>query len=147
VLVIEADVLFGAEALAHLLGAPESDATLVAPFEAHVSGSAVLCDEHGIVQDWLHASQQGADFALRTAFKTVNVTRLSRRTAAKLLKLCTRAGTDEPLEYPMRRLVLSHGARIHAVDVQGALWCEVDTPEDVRWAEESFGGGMSAGRG
>jgi choline kinase len=151
ILVIEADVVFGAVALARLLGAPRPNATLVAPFAAHLTGSAVLCHPDATVRDWLHASHQGPGFRRAGAFKTVNLTRLDGPTAGILLDHCRSAGPRAPLEYALRALVqarrtYSSGAPIQAVDVQGAPWCEVDTPEDLHLAEDLFGAGAAAGR-
>lgn len=146
VLVIEADVVFGHEALARLLQAPEPEVTLVAPLAAHLSGSVVLCDAGGMVRDWVHVTLQGRRFRRSEAFKTVNVTRLDGRSAAALLDHCAAVGPAAPLEHAMRRLVRARAARIQAVGVGDAAWCEVDTPEDLRLAEELFGADITAGR-
>jgi choline kinase len=140
VLVIEADVVFGHAALMQLLSAQEPNVTLVAPFGAYVSGSAVLCDDDAKVLDWLHATHQGMGFRRDRASKTVNLTRLDCPTRAALFGHCIAARPDSPLENAMRALVRAHVTSIYAVDVRSAPWCEVDTPEDLSHAEELFGG-------
>lgn len=145
ILVIEADVVFGPEALARLLHAPEQDVTLVAPFGDNGDGSAVLCDANARVVDWLHPTHQLPGFPRDRAYKTVNLTRLDARTAAELLDYCASVRPDAPLEHAMRALVRARDTRIHAVAVRGAPWCEVDTPRDLRLAEELFGVGARAG--
>ena len=146
VLVIEADVVFEYEALTPLLEAFEPQGTLVAPFGTNLTGSAVVCDANGRVRDWLHATHQGRGFRYARAYKTVNLTRLDQQATGALLDHCVAAGDRAPLEYAMRALVRTRLARIHAVDVGRARWCEVDTPEDLRLAEEMFGVGALAGR-
>jgi choline kinase len=137
-LVIEADVVFDGPALGRLLAAPHPNATLVAPFTEGLSGSAVVCGPDGVVCDWLHASHQGSDFRRSDAAKTINITRLDGDSAAALLSLCLRVEPAAPLEYALRALVQDQGAAIRAVTVGQALWWEVDTPEDLRFAERLF---------
>src|SRR5262249_17275468 len=98
----------------------------------------VLCDENMIVRDWLHLTHQRQAFPTNGAHKTINLTRLNTPTATALLDHCYCVPADAPLEYAMRALVRARRVTIHAVDVQAARWCEVDTGEDLRLANELF---------
>jgi len=137
-LVVEADVVFERATLQRLLSMPGPVTTVVAPFTPPVSGSAVLCAPDGRVLDWLHAEHQGPEFRREDARKTVNLTRLDPPSAVVLRDRCAAARPDAALERVLRYVVQRRELAVRAMDVEDARWWEIDTPDDLRIAEELF---------
>ena len=142
-LLIEGDVVIDRDLIARLLerGTADSAATLLAPYEPHLSGTFAVV-EGDKVTAWLHESVRSSEFDLRASFKTVNLTFVQRgipriRLLNQVSQVITRSGAQAPLEYAMQTLI-QEGLPIGAVTINGAPWFEVDTPEDLMIANELF---------
>lgn len=143
-LVVEGDVALDAGLLAAVINGTgkHSGSTLLAPYAPHLSGTFALV-ANGVVVDWVHESERERDFPLQDSYKTVNITLLDWQVGIPALRDATAAvirenGAHAPLEIAMRRLVRS-GLKISAIDVAGARWCEVDTLDDLTYANSLFG--------
>lgn len=144
VLIVEGDVVLEPGLCDKVLRQVDSDfdaSTLLARYEPSLSGTFALTDGEQVT-NWNHESVRGSDFPLHDSYKTVNITMVKDESVSRLREAIRSTidsnGQTAPLEYAMQSLVKS-GMRIHAADVKGARWYEVDTPEDLAVANEMFG--------
>lgn len=142
-LILEGDVVFEPTLLGDLLARDEPCRTVLAPYHPSLTGTYAKLDGAGWVSDWLHERTRPADFDLRPAFKTVNITALSADAVTRaLLPALRRAveadGPTAPLEFAMQRSIHEYGLRIRGCVTDGAKWFEVDDEQDLRTAEALF---------
>ncbi|MGY4158072.1 NDP-sugar pyrophosphorylase family protein [Bradyrhizobium sp. USDA 4461] len=141
---LEGDVFFEEDALHYLTRGEARDVAAVAPFKATMQGSAVLVSDRGFVSGF-RMKQSGADLlpGRPKLFKTMNLFRLSasslRTTIVPALNEivgsgATQAYTEELLAY----LVERRGLQLAAMRCDDLRWCEIDSAEDLRFANSLF---------
>lgn len=146
-LIVEGDVVLEPGLCASVLQHTDTSfdaSTLLARYEPSLSGTFALV-ENDQVTNWNHESVRYSDFPLLDSYKTVNITLLNRDKGVPRLREAVQTtieskGRTAPLEYAMQSLV-AEGLRINAAEVNGALWYEVDTPEDLAIANSMFAQG------
>lgn len=143
VLVVEGDVLFEPALLRAFLHARHATATVAAPYRPELTGTFVSVGPGGIITDWVHERVRPPGFPLVESSKTVNISYFSAADVSGVLAPALRRclaedGRTAPLEYALRRAVLDMNLRIEAVDPGERRWFEVDTPEDLEFAEAIF---------
>jgi choline kinase len=142
-LIVEGDVVFETALLGNLLARDEPCRTVLAPYHPSLTGTYATLDGAGWVSDWLHERARPADFDLRPAFKTVNITALSADAVARMLmpalhRAVETDGPAAPLEFALRRSIHDYGLRIRGCVADGAKWFEVDDEQDLRTAQALF---------
>lgn len=139
-LILEADIVYDKLLLKKLQRAGADIATLLHPYESHLTGTFALV-EQGRVMQWMHERQRNPRFPLETSYKTVNITRVSCNDAhQKIIRAArdtlTKYGQQAPLEYAMQALI-ERDISIAAIETDGLAWAELDTPQELRaYAEE-----------
>jgi len=142
-LLLEADVIFDAEIIEALLNQSGSSAA-VAPFQRPLSGTVVHRDEAGQVTSFALGSEQGPDFDLDTAFKTVNIyllreALLDNVVVPRLRRAVEEGHVDRYYETVLQESVAAGELPdLAAVDVSAHRWYEVDDHRDLDAAEFLF---------
>jgi histidinol-phosphate/aromatic aminotransferase/cobyric acid decarboxylase-like protein/GTP:adenosylcobinamide-phosphate guanylyltransferase len=148
ILLIESDLIFEPEVLTQLLRSPHRDVALVDHYRTGMDGTVVSIS-NGIVTNVIPPHLQQEDFSFAGKYKTLNIYKLSAELCSgqlhRLLTFYARYIDDNCYyELILGMLIYMRQARIHAEVVEGALWAEVDDPNDLHAAEFVFNG---AGRG
>lgn len=134
ILLLEGDVLFDRQLLPRLLeGKPRENRAAVVPFRPPLSGSTVGVNA-GLVTDIRRDTQHDPEEA---RFKTVNAYLFRRGAVAELLRSCACAAATASIEHAIAEMVAMGGA-IRAVNCDDVRWWEIDTEDDLRYAEKVF---------
>lgn len=131
-LLLDADILFHHAILTRLLATSHPDALIMRA--SHSLGhEEIKCelDPHGaVIRIGKHLDPK------RAAGESLGIERFSAATAAKLFDVLARRHVHDEFYEASFQEVIDGGARIYAVE-SGTLPCmEIDTPEDLRAAEE-----------
>lgn len=142
VLVIECDLLFDPEVLARLMAAPGGNVALVDRYRAGMDGTVVAVED-GVITQVYPPHLQGPRFDYHGTFKTLNVYRFDRafcRDVFRPLLDCYATLIDGNCYYELvlGMLVNMQRHRIHALQVDGLRWVEVDDPNDLAVARFQF---------
>ena len=143
VVLLEADIAFDPGVIGALLAHPHSSAA-VAPFELALSGTVVRCDDNGIIRSFTLGRDQGKQFDLTAAFKTVNIYvlrgQLLRDEIVPRLGVAINAGqVNDYYESILRDCVADQAVTdMVAVDVSSSRWSEIDDDRDLDAAEFRF---------
>lgn len=129
VLVVESDLLYERRALTHLLAAPRGDSLLTSGFTAsadevwvYASGNRLM---HLSKTDWAGAPRIG---------ELVGLTRLSRVAVDRLIDAAATLPAAAHYEDGLNAICADHPIDVCKVD--DLQWCEIDTPEHLRRAND-----------
>ena len=144
ILLIESDLVFENAVLDRILTDRRPNVALVDRFQLGMDGTVVTI-ENGLITNIIPPHLQGADFDFSDKYKTLNIYKFSREfaqtTFRKLLSFyATVYNNNCYYELVLGMLVYMRHAQIFACEVNGARWCEVDDPNDLRIADVMFGG-------
>ena len=143
ILLLEADVAFDPAVITALL-AHSGSSIAVAPYQRSLSGTVVHQNEHNQVTSFTLGVEQGSDFDLSTAFKTVNIylfrEQLLREVVVPCLCRVVEAGhVDRYYETVLQECVAKGDLTdLTAVDVSASRWYEIDDHRDLDAAEFLF---------
>lgn len=142
ILLIESDLIFEPAVLTQLLRSPHRDVALVDRYRAGMDGTVVSIS-NGLVTNVIPPHLQQEDFSFAGKYKTLNIYKLSAELCSGqlrgLLSFYARFIDDNCYyELILGMLIYMRQARIHAEIVEGALWAEVDDPNDLNAAEFVF---------
>ena len=149
ILLLEGDLLFDEDLLGDLTQAQYTNVAVVDRFNPSMNGTAILAHE-GLSTSMALKSQQSEDFDYRNALKTVNIYILCRETMAQqflptLDWYIARGLTGEFYEAVMAHLIARGDLQL-AVHLTGShKWTEIDTEEDLHYAERLFPGPLLGG--
>jgi choline kinase len=152
VLLLEGDLVFEPELLQRLTQTPEPNVAIVERFQPHMDGTVILTNELRANPLWangLWASRmvlkayQGADFDYASAFKTVNIYKLSQEVlqdqiVPELDSYVAQQRYDQYYEAVFADLISRDAMRLAVLSAAPDRWAEVDTLEDLQAAEELF---------
>jgi choline kinase len=143
--VIEGDVFFDISVLKRLTDSRYPNATILEPYNEKLEGTFVETDKNGFVTDWRHKSDQEPGYVLKDKYKTVNLHRFSREFTEQILipalnETLNADGKKKPIEKAMRVIVSGHPDSIKGEILKGEKWYEIDDVNDLKTAEQIFGG-------
>lgn len=141
-LLVEGDLVLDRTILTRVAGCDASDVAVVDRFGPDMDGTVVRLDGDRI-SDIIPPHLQDPGDDLRWAYKTVNVYRLSAASWRDRLTPLLRAyaeHVDERCYYELILGMLIYGGQLEltALDVEGASWAELDTPDDLAAARRRF---------
>ena len=141
-LVIEGDVFFSSQLLAHFSAQASENSTIVEPYNPSLDGSFVEVN-NGIVLDWTHKLFRPENYVVGDKYKTVNIHKFSKDFVSEILyptlrEHVERDGGTKPIEYVFRDIIKSKKARIGIFSSHHYKWMEIDDLSDLRTAEEMF---------
>ena len=144
ILLIESDLIFEPAVLTQLLRDPHKDVALVDRYRAGMDGTVVSVS-NGVITNVIPPHLQQEDFSFAGKYKTLNIYKLSAELCGgqlhRLLTFYARFIDDNCYyELILGMLIYMRQAQIHATIVEGALWAEVDDPNDLHAAEFVFDG-------
>ncbi|WP_288131268.1 phosphocholine cytidylyltransferase family protein [Microbulbifer sp.] len=142
--IVEADVVFKHGLVQHFIEAARNSkksTTMLARYRYDLSGTFALVSE-GTISSWDHESVRQDDYPLERSLKTVNVSYLQPGHDIVLLKeaintVCNDQGLNSPLEYAMQ-LSISNGLEFTPSYVENGQWYEIDSPNDLEYANRLF---------
>lgn len=142
VVLIESDLIYEPAIITRLLASPHANVALVDRWASGMDGT-VLALNGDQVASVIPAHQQGPGFDFSDKYKTLNIYRFSReyceRDFRRILSFYSQAIDDNCYyELMLGILVYMQRGAIHALDVHGLNWAEVDDPNDLRIAEYRF---------
>lgn len=144
VYIIEGDVFFDNTVLARLINSDAENATILEPYNEKLEGSfAELSEKY--VCDWRHRSDQEESYVITDKFKTVNLHKFSYNFVIETLEKALSAkiesdGLKTPIEKAMRLIVNNSNKIIAGEVLNGEKWYEIDDVNDLKIAEDIFGG-------
>lgn len=146
-IVIEGDVFFDGSILNQLLAHNQQNVTVLERYHSGLEGTFVSLDADSYITDWRHKSEQGEDYNIEDKYKTVNIHRFSydfieTKLKPYIFKSVNNMSGREPLEYVMRRIVNDDKSAISGMVLDGEMWFEIDTEEDLKTAEAYIEGNM-----
>lgn len=141
-LLLESDLVFSETVLDKAINCPFQNLAVVDKYQAGMDGTVVVVDGD-IVTNIIPPHLQGPNFDYGDKFKTLNIYKFSKEfidtSFRKLLSFYTTVYDDNCYyELILGIIVYMHYAQIHACNIEGSLWYEVDDPNDLRIAEILF---------
>lgn len=142
IVLIESDLVYEDAVITRLLDCPHDNVALVDRWASGMDGT-VLALNGDRVASVIPPHQQGPGFDFSDKYKTLNIYKFSRayceRDFRRILTFYAQA-IDDNCYYELMLGILVYMQRgdIHAVDVHGLNWAEVDDPNDLRIAEFRF---------
>jgi histidinol-phosphate/aromatic aminotransferase/cobyric acid decarboxylase-like protein len=141
-LLVESDLVFGADVLGRLLASPYPNAALVDHYRGGLDGT-VITVEGGVITSVIPPHLQSAGFDFSDKYKTLNIYRFSRAfcetTFARLLRYYTEVIDDKCYyELILGILIYMRRVSVHAVILEGEPWAEIDDPNDLEVARYQF---------
>ncbi|MCM3846421.1 aminotransferase class I/II-fold pyridoxal phosphate-dependent enzyme [Pseudonocardia sp. DR1-2] len=142
-LLLESDLIFEPAVMRRLIECDRPNVALVDRYRMGLDGTVVTVSTSDVVTQVIPASLQDAAFDFTDKFKTLNLYRFSaefcRDVFSKLLRYYTQNFDNQCYyELILGMLVYMGQARIHAEQLDGETWAEVDDPNDLRNAEYLF---------
>lgn len=140
-LLLEGDLVYDPPVLARLISAPAENVALVDRFGPGMSGSVILADGKE-ARVLVLGRDQGPTFDYTHALKTINIYRFAATTSeaiASQLDAWVAAGrTQEYYEAAFAEMIASGTMRLSVLEIAPQRWAEIDTLEDLRFAEKTF---------
>jgi NDP-sugar pyrophosphorylase family protein len=104
-----------------------------------MDGSVILA-EGGVAKALVLKSEQSLEFDYISAFKTVNIYRLSKETLVETIlsemeKFLAEGHTDQYYESVFASLIRSNRMDMSIMETGNMNWAEIDTLDDLREAE------------
>lgn len=142
VLLIESDLVFKDEVLEKIIYSENRNVALVDKFKIGMDGTVVAVD-NDLIASIIPPHLQGPNFDFSDKYKTLNIYKFSldfiQTSFRKLLSFYATTYNDNCYyELILGILVYMQHEKIHACDVNGEKWFEVDDVNDVRLAEIIF---------
>jgi NDP-sugar pyrophosphorylase family protein len=124
------------------VGLDDENVAIVDRFESHMNGTVILADGR-VAEAMVLKADQGPDFDYRSVLKTVNIYRLSRETLAESIipemeEFIAEGRTDQYYEAAFAKLIQSGRMNMTVMMTGKNRWAEIDTLEDLRYAEKMF---------
>ncbi|HVY62771.1 MAG TPA: phosphocholine cytidylyltransferase family protein, partial [Planctomycetota bacterium] len=147
VLLIESDLIYEPEVIRRLVDAPPGNVALVDRYGPGMDGTVVAV-EGGVIAHVYPPHLQGEKFDFGDKFKTLNIYRFTREfwngTLARLITCWASLDESCYYEHVLGMIVYMQRERVHALDVAGGTWAEVDDPNDFNVARFKFNPGERA---
>lgn len=142
IILIESDLIFENAVIERAIHSPHSTVALVDRYRSGMDGTVVALNGDRVV-NVIPPHLQGRDFDFSDKFKTLNIYKFGRdfcqRDFKKILTYYARTIDDNCYyELILGLLIYMHRENIHAENVDGLSWAEVDDPNDLRLAEFKF---------
>ena len=141
-ILIEGDLLFYSELISRLVSLPGTDIAVVDKFRENMNGTIVR--GHGsMISEFILKSAQSENFDFSGVAKTVNLYKFSKLTMVEhflpaLSRYVGEQNTNIFYEAVLAELVSKRSLQMEMMFPGDCPWCEIDTPEDLRAAEELF---------
>ena len=125
-----------------MVGVDDENVAIVDRFESHMNGTVILADDR-VAEAMVLKADQGPDFDYRSVLNTVNIYRLSRETLAESIipemeEFIAEGRTDQYYEAAFAKLIQSGRMNMTVMMTGKNRWAEIDTLEDLRYAEKMF---------
>jgi len=138
----EADVFTEPAVLTNFLKAPGDDVMLVDKFTPNLNGTVVKFDDRKKVTGMFLNSDQKNGFVYDDAYKTVNFYKISSKLSQsyfldKLERHIKQQDTGYYYELIIKEAI-ENGYDFYACETSGLKWYEIDTREDLEFAEKIF---------
>lgn len=142
VLLLEDDIFFEAEVIDRLCKHGYPNIIVVDEYQSFMNGTVVTAD-HDIVTEMILKKDQYYDTRHYHKLKTVNIYKFSKEFMdtyfIPALERCINEDClDEFYEIAISRIIKLGAVRLMALSIAGLKWFEIDTPEDLKRAEELF---------
>lgn len=144
VYILEGDVFFERSILQGAVKSAYQNITVLEKYHQGLEGTFAELNENGYVKDWIHKSQQPEDFYFEDKYKTVNIHKFSREYIEEIFWKYIFENVhglnkgNDPFEIAMKKLVKEHPDEIKGFVLNGQKWFEIDTVEDLQFAEALF---------
>ena len=142
VLLLEGDLVFEPELLQRLAQTPERDVAVVERFHPYMDGTVIQVNGSWAGRMVLK-EHQGDDFDYASAFKTVNIYKLSQEilqchVVPRLDSHVAQQRHDQYYEAVFADLISQGSMRLAILCAAPNKWAEIDTQEDLQTAEKLF---------
>jgi histidinol-phosphate/aromatic aminotransferase/cobyric acid decarboxylase-like protein/choline kinase len=142
-ILLESDLIYEPAVLRRLLKSTHDNVALVDRYRIGLDGTVVSLSEAGVITQVIPASLQGPAFDFSDKYKTLNIYKFSadfcQTVFSKLLRYYAEAIDDNCYyELILGILIYMQQVQIHAEELDGELWAEVDDPNDLRTAGYAF---------
>ncbi len=142
VLLLEGDLVFEPELLQRLAQTPEPNVAIVERFQPYMDGTIIQANGPRASRMILKA-HQGDDFDYASAYKTVNIYKLSQETLQNKIVPCldsyvAQQRYDQYYEAVFADLISQGSMRLAILCAALNRWAEIDTLEDLQAAEKLF---------
>ena len=138
IMLIESDLIYNAKIIKQLIESPYDNVALVDKYGAGMDGTVVKINK-GIITQVIPPHLQSAKFDFSDKFKTLNIYKFSKEFAShefkKLLTYYAKVIDDNCYyELILGILIYMQQQKIHALEISGDNWAEVDDPNDLNSA-------------
>lgn len=146
VVMLECDLFYRRSLVDKVLEGSGECNILVSPYDAGtMDGTVIAMDGDGRVKNLVIKRDQGEGFDYEGKYKTVNVYTFKRDFIKNQLfpfvdTYVQRQSVNSYYELVLGGLIYWGNGDVRAVEISGEEWCEIDDMEDLRKAEEKFGG-------
>jgi choline kinase len=144
-LLLECDLVFDYELVARLAEAPAANVAVVDRYHRYMDGTVLFANGSGLAHSMVLKRDQEEGFDFTVALKTVNIYKFSHAFLnGTLIPALTDAiesrQTDDYYEAVIAELIGSGDMALSVLPVDDLRWAEIDTPQDLEFAWEVFGG-------
>jgi NDP-sugar pyrophosphorylase family protein len=139
VLLLESDLVFDDRLIGALLEMGKPNVAVVDRFKPNMDGSVILADGDA-AKALVLKSEQSHGFDYSSAWKTVNIYRLSRQTLVDAIvpemeKFLAEGRTDQYYEAVFASLIKSNRMDMSVMKTGNIQWSEIDTLDELRETE------------
>ena len=140
VLLLESDLVFDDQLINDLVMMGDRNVAVVDRFQPNMDGSVILANG-GAAKALVLKSDQFPGFDYRSALKTVNIYRLSRKTLVETIvpemeEFLAEGRTDQYYEAVFASLIRANRMKMAVMETGNIHWAEIDTLDDLREAED-----------
>lgn len=139
-LMIECDIYYHKETIDILKKGAGACSILVSPFNPKTMDGTVIQIKGDIAQQLILGKWQGSNFDYSDKRKTVNMYRFTKEFLKKYVSLVQwyveNIGTDSYYEKVLGSLIYLKEYDVRIIEIPETMWCEVDTVEDLKRANE-----------
>ena len=142
ILLLEDDIFFEEELIHRLCRHSYANIVVADEYRDFMEGTGINVD-HDIVTEFILKENASQVIPHKPGLKTVNIYRFSRQFMETHFVPCLEQVIAEGhhhvfYEFALARIVKSTSVRLVALPAAGLKWFEIDTPEDLRHAEQLF---------
>lgn len=150
VLLLESDLVFDDQLINDLVMMGDRNVAVVDRFQPNMDGSVILANG-GAAKALVLKSDQFPGFDYRSALKTVNIYRLSRKTLVETIvpemeEFLAEGRTDQYYEAVFASLIRANRMKMAVMETGNIHWAEIDTLDDLREAEDMLQTAISGSR-
>lgn len=144
VIMLECDLFYRRNLLDKVLQGTDECNILVSPFDPLLmDGTVITMDENCMVKSLIVKRDQGEGFDYLNKYKTVNIYTFKKDFVLHKLfpfmdTYVHAQGVNSYYELVLGGLIYWGNSNIRAIKVSATEWCEIDTLEDLKVAEEKF---------